>query len=79
MKDLLNTEHYCYKVCTLFIKNSGYNLFIDNPPIWTSSHFYKLILISHSMIFQKYQPPIIKGSSHYVTVTISNIYKKNKK
>ena len=76
MKDLLSTEHYCYKVYTLFMKTIGYDLSIDNPTIRTSSHFYKLILISHSMIFQKSQPPIIKGDSHYVTVTISHIYIK---
>ena len=35
---------------------------IDNPPIWATLHFHKKILIPPSLIFQKSQVPINKGS-----------------
>ena len=61
MKNLLNKEHCCYKIYTLFTKSIDYShllsldspLYMDYPP---------------PMIFQKSQPPLwIKvGQSYYV-------------
>ena len=63
MKDLLSKEHYCYKMHALALKRSAYSPSIDNTPIME----YPPILQENldppppSMIFQKFQPPIIKG------------------
>ena len=62
MKDILSNEQYCYKIHTLLMKSVlTPSPFIDNPlygiprtPL--PPHFYKEILISSSMIFQKSHP-----------------------
>ena len=60
MKDILSNEQYCYKIHTLLMKSVlTPSPFIDNPPIWNTPpppHFYKEILISSSMNFQKSHP-----------------------
>ena len=56
MEDLLNKEHYYYKIHRLLMKSSAYPASIDNLAMWTTPYFYKKTLILPSMIFQKSQP-----------------------
>ena len=41
-------------------------------PFRLNVNFYKKTLIPPSMIFQKFQPPINKGGSHYIFISVAS-------
>ena len=63
MKDLMNKEHYYYKIHALLMKSMCLTPFFYRQPPYMdyplSPYFYKKILHDPpSMIFQKSQPPV---------------------
>ena len=77
MKDLLSKEHHCYKIHTL--KSSAFPSSIENPPIWTTLHFSKKILIPLQWLFKNFNTllPINVGSVYtmlYVCLLMIQIH-----
>ena len=61
MKDLLNREHYCYKIHTTLMEKSGSFPLNRQPPLYELPPvFTRKSLSRSSMIFQKSLPPPYK-------------------
>ena len=63
MKDLPSRKHYCYKIYIFLMKSNAYHLLcIDNPSAGLPRIFTRKATVPASMIFQKSQPPLLKGN-----------------